>query len=180
MNVDQLVSLVTTMLAISLAAERLVTTLKSAFPSWLAEEKKTAVNGEDKVGDGPRRAWVIVFAFIAAYITSALVADNHWNPIFVMQFGTEPHDTKLPLVVVALLATGGSAMWNDLLGYTKAVKDIRGQDREQQALALHQQAQATGIPVDPAGRGRMLPDSSPKLQAALSRLGGKPQPTFPR
>ncbi len=176
MNIDVLVSLVTVMLAISLAAERLVTALKSAFPKWLAEQKGAGAVGEDIVADGPRRVGVLVIAYAASYVTSALVA-GEWGPLDMLNVGPADNLLALPIVVVALLATGGSAFWNNILGYTKAAKDARSQDRDARLLANTLQAEAAGI-MTPAASARILPDHAAPVQRALQRLRTEQAPAF--
>ncbi|HEY0022363.1 MAG TPA: hypothetical protein VGB24_05615 [Longimicrobium sp.] len=106
------------LLTISLASERMVTILKTVVPA-LAEQ-----------GD-PNSAWnqrvrpLIIQAFTFAFCcaTAAMVEGPATN--WFTGSVTLTDDVKLPVLVVGLLASGGSAFWNNFLGYTKAVKDLK-------------------------------------------------------
>lgn len=121
MNIVDLSVTVAMLLIISLATERLVVVLKTVFPRWLADEKTTATGETDLVGDRGRRLWVQVLALAAAWATAGfLTTSGGFNPIGEVDLGT----VTAPVWVVALLASGGSAFWAQVLGYTSAVKDI--------------------------------------------------------
>lgn len=106
------------LLTISLASERMVTILKTVIPV-LAEQ-----------GD-PNSAWnqrwrpLIIqgFTFVFCCATAAMVQGpgTNWFTGSVTLVG----DRGVPVLVVGLLASGGSAFWNNVLGYTKAVKDLK-------------------------------------------------------
>jgi hypothetical protein len=116
MAIDILSTFVALILAISLAAERLVSILKTFF-KWLDEKKANA--GAEKV----RRIVVLVIAFLAAWITAAFLTEGGGWSLFGSIVVSDGH--TLPAWLVGFLASGGSALWNNILGYTKAVKDIR-------------------------------------------------------
>jgi hypothetical protein len=116
-------------LAISLAAERLVTILKTCFPS-LAEEKTDDDGTVDPEKDKWRRLGVWAIAFVAGCLTAAFLATDSaggtpvqgWN-----LFGDLPisEGHTLPVVVVGFLASGGSALWANLVGFSKELKDAQ-------------------------------------------------------
>jgi len=65
-----------------------------------------------------------------------------------------------------------------MLGYTKAVKEIRGQERDAQKLNNSRRAAAAGIQTSPAAAARILPDHAPQVQSALHSLRGPQAPPF--
>ncbi len=125
MAIDALNSIVAVLLSISLAAERLVTILKTLFPVWLADEKKNKAGEIDLVQDKWRRFALQILAFVASWITAAFLADGGYNLFGFLKLGAGANATSIPVIVVGFLASGGSAFWSGLLGYTKAVKDAR-------------------------------------------------------
>jgi hypothetical protein len=141
---EQLISLSTLMLAISLATERFVTLVKSFVP-WLAEERKDATGLKDPVQERRRTVAVQIISLLGAYLTTSLV-----NKGFCLDkdfcFGTP--NVCFPAGIIALLSTGGSAFWSHLLGYANAVKDIKRQDRAQQRMDLIKEADTRGIPLN--------------------------------
>ncbi len=101
MTINDLSELATTLLAISLASERVVTILKTTFPVWLADEKKTEAQEVDLVADRSRRLLVLFISFLASWITAAFLADNpdgkDWidlNFFGSISFGKGMHEEK--------------------------------------------------------------------------------------
>jgi hypothetical protein len=88
---------------------------------------------EDPEADRPRRLIVLLIAVATAWLTAAFLStgvDGEWA--FDL-FGTvvfAEGQRGLPTLVVAILASGGSAFWNHVIDYTKAVKEIRRQIRD--------------------------------------------------
>lgn len=130
------------LLTISLASERMVTILKTVFPA-LAEQ-----------GD-PNSAWnqrwrpliiqAVTFVFCCAIAAMVEAPTNDW---FTGSVTLAP-DVEVPVLVVGLLASGGSAFWNNVLGYTKAVKDLKKElvDAAAKAKADKEAAIAAGKQV---------------------------------
>lgn len=134
---DKLSALVATILAVSIASERLVEILKGLFPgSWLFEPRTG--NPEAR-----RCAAIHVLAGLCGVFVAwasgidilALLGMSH-SP----NGGSAFH--MLGYAVVGLLASGGSAFWNHVLDILQAAKV----QQEQQATAVvanaGQQAQA--------------------------------------
>ena len=118
---ELLQSVVAVILAISLAAERLVTIAKTLVPHWLGQERLDATMKVDPIRDRWRRITVLALSIASAYLATAF-AGNRFGPLEAFAFTPT---FSLPVFLVAILASGGSAMWNNLLGYSKAAKDIR-------------------------------------------------------
>ena len=132
--------LVPFLVALSLASERLVTLVKTLFP-WLTVEKQTPAQEVDLIEDRPRRIIVQLLAFAAALITTMLVA-NTGNPFAQVPVGKE---LRIPVYLVAFLASGGSAFWNNVLGFTKAAKDVKQVEKASVTLNYHAQAALQGV-----------------------------------
>jgi hypothetical protein len=142
--IEQLIALSTVMLAISLATERFVALVKSFWP-WLAEERKDANNLIDVVPERKRILAVQLVSLVGAYLTTSLANDS-FNLARDFCFG----DPKAcwPAALIALLGSGGSAFWTQLLGYANAVKEVKKQQRAEQRLNLAEQANQRGISIN--------------------------------
>ena len=153
MTIDDLSQMATLLLAISLASERVVTMAKTVAPVWLADEKKTDAQETDLVADKGRRVLVLLIAFVTSWITASFLADNPGAETLgfkvfykgVIHFGSAGKGVALPVLLVGLLASGGSSLWNNVLGYTKAVKDIRSQQKATESLNYQQNAKKLGL-----------------------------------
>jgi hypothetical protein len=131
MAIDNLSSLIATVLAVSLASERLVTVIKTALPRFLSEETGAGIRPPDPFTDRPRRLSVQLLAFVSSWLTAGFIAEGGvsilgWQPLgHVMVSASQ----SIPAWIIGVLGSGGSALWNNLLGYSKAAKDIRIQER---------------------------------------------------
>lgn len=123
--IDQFSSLVAILIAISLATERLVTILKTSWPKTFGEERVDLNGVVDPVMDRNRRLLVQFFTFLFSYITCTFLTEGGADPTGDIKVGTGDGALRIPVYVMAILSMGGSAFWNNILGYTKAVKDIR-------------------------------------------------------
>ncbi|MCD8739835.1 hypothetical protein LT679_04410 [Mucilaginibacter roseus] len=120
---NALTELITLVLAISLAGERLVAFIKTLIP-WLAGNPNVNLPSNSKE-EAVRKVTVMVIAFGCCWLTAYLVKQNAENDEL----------TNMPDVFLGLLASGGSAFWTTMLGYTKAVRDIRIQQKQQEQVA---------------------------------------------
>jgi hypothetical protein len=96
---------------ISVAAERLVEIIKGLIP-WLAKENP------DPDTELRRKAMLQALAAIAGIVT-VLIAST------IPELGLPK--SPAALVVLGLLSSGGSGLWNAVLDYLKAIKDIKQQ-----------------------------------------------------
>jgi hypothetical protein len=114
MDLTKLTTIVGLLVALSLASERLVEIIKGLVP-WLDLEKKQPTE------EGRRRSAIHAIAVVAGIVTAVLAL-----PIIgsVIQL---PEPTSLWIVALGLLASGGSSLWNSVLGYLLSVKDIKEQ-----------------------------------------------------
>ncbi len=142
---DKLSILVPVLVVISLASERLIAIIKSVFPG-LQEERKTPAGDIDLQADRRRQLSVQVLAFVTSYISVAL-AFGKVSPIDGVAIG----DVQYSVAALALLGSGGSAFWNNILGYTKAVKDIKTADKAKLTLQNRLSAKDAGYATTGAG-----------------------------
>jgi hypothetical protein len=174
--INALEVIVTFLLTLSLASERLVTMVKTLVP-WLAQEQKTPAQEVDLTADRPRRLTVQMLALLAAWVTSGLVVSGVSQPPKISLADFSPFaelavgSFRLPLFVVAILVSGGSAFWNSVLGYLKALKDVKQVEKASRTLSYHEQAAGVGVTaVDggvaaqgaPAGSGTRTPPVTPR------------------
>ena len=114
MDATKLTVIVTLVLALSVASERLVEIIKGVIP-WL-DTKKDKPN--EAWMEGVRRMLLQVLAVISGIFTAWLSSD--YLPAEV----AKPTDTW-SIVGLGLLASGGSGFWNSILDYFTGLKDIK-------------------------------------------------------
>jgi hypothetical protein len=144
MPIDYLTTLLTVVLAVSLAGERLVTYVKTMIP-WLAEEQKTEAKEVDLTRDRNRRVIVLLLALAASWLAASFLVEEAWTVAAL--WGKVPiasSNATIPVPLLGLLASGGSAFWNNILGFTKAAKDTKQVEKASTTLAFHTQAEAEG------------------------------------
>lgn len=132
-------------LAVSLATERLVVVLKTVFPRALAMEREPVGDELPDEADRGRRLTVMASAYVSALVVSILIAGESVSLAGIrVPFYVGLGDARIPVPLLALLASGGSALWNNVVGFTGAVKDIRRLERKelQHDAELHPRDQA--------------------------------------
>lgn len=117
MPLDNLSDLSALLAAVSLATERLVVIVKTMFPRLGAERAPSPGQSPDEADRG-RRLTVILIAYVCALVTSLLVADG-W------EFTYGDGGRAVSVFAVALLASGGSAFWTQVMSFASAAKDVR-------------------------------------------------------
>lgn len=158
MPLDTVNALVGALLAISLASERVVTIAKTYWPSLATPRVSTGLI-LDLHADKPRMLAVQFISFAASLLTCWGMYGFHW----LIPFGSTP-SIEMPLPLLALLASSGSAFWSNVLGYTKALKDNQNLNRTASSLAISQKAQTS--------------DTNKGVTGALQKLRDKPAPTI--
>jgi hypothetical protein len=117
MNLTTLPTVVTLIIALSVATERLVEIVKG-MNQWLDQEKTA-----DPKAEGRRRAALQLLAVIGGIIISALA----WPITKQIVPSDQPW---LVAIALGLLSSGGSGFWNSILGYVTNLKDLREADVE--------------------------------------------------
>lgn len=112
MNVEALYSLVSLILALSIASERLVEIVKNLI---------TPLNRkyDDPRKEGYRQAAVQLLAVASGLFTTYLAQKALPSQIAGLTDSTR-------IVALGLLASGGSSFWNSILTYLVSVKNIQG------------------------------------------------------
>lgn len=108
------------LLAISLAAERIVAIAKNLIPGLAEAEPAAGADVPDGPRDRGRRLLVQAVAFGSCWVAAAFVTPNFNFFGTVSQAGL-----NLPTPLVAFLAMGGSAFWVQILGISSALKDLK-------------------------------------------------------
>ena len=153
---DALDQLFAVLFAVSLASERFVALFKN-LPFALASEsdelhesrRRTSMRKKPPSEDR-RRLEVMAVAFIGAWVTTALIstvpADTDWYVhIFAGRITVGAHDW--PILMLAFLASGGSAFWAQAVAFTSAAKDAR---RVALATQKREEEVASAAPERPA------------------------------
>jgi len=109
-----IVKLISLILAVSIASERLVTLIKTIFPN-LAAAPATGKPEASATGI-LKKVLLMAIAFGCGWLTASFLP----QPITVGQF-------TIPVPIMGLLASGGSAFWTNLLGYVSGLKDLSNQ-----------------------------------------------------
>ena len=173
---EKIAAVVSLLVALSVAAERLVEIVKGLIP-WLDLEQV------DQKWEARRRCVLQVLAVVAGIVTVFLSRG-------AIPTGLVNLDDKSGVVALGLLASGGSGFWNSILTYVAKVKDVKEAEvavRRQVALAeagekVNQQTVKKWIAVAEPGRigyrrtrrlflfGSLLNFTSTELIGTLSRF----------
>ncbi len=112
---ETLSTIVTLLIALSIASERLVEIVKGVFP-FLNQQSQNVTK------EGWRRAALQAMAVVAGVATTLLARSAITDVI--------PHawQSTTGILALGLLASGGSGLWNAVLGYLLQVKDLKKLD----------------------------------------------------
>lgn len=144
-------TLIPVILAGSLAMERLVNLVKTIAPGIFGEPSPAPGGPMSIFAGAPRdrfvprnreqgrRLLVLVVVYGASLVTAWLLATpvgcgsaDAGSCQRVITFGA---GDRMPWWLYAILISGGSAMWSNLLGYFSALKDVTAEQRRAVALA---------------------------------------------
>lgn len=118
LTATNLTAVVTLILALSVASERLVEIIKGWIPSLDKENI-------DPVKEGRRRSILQGLAVLSG-IATALLAHK-----YILTTGIVKSGDMLSLIGLGLLASGGSGFWNSILTYVTKLKDIKKLETEE-------------------------------------------------
>jgi hypothetical protein len=142
MSLDSLPTVITLLIALSVAAERVVEIIKSLF-RWLDEAH------ENPREEGFRRAALHALAALSGIIISWLA----W-PIVAQVLTPIPDNAIGPRIstvfALGLLASGGSGFWNSMLTYVESLKELKRADAQEREAQL----KAAAIPTPLEGQLR--------------------------
>ena len=111
MDAAKLTAVVSLVLALSIASERLVEIIKGWVPYLSTEHENSAKEGR-------RKSMLQILAVAAGIITALLSADYLPADIAKPTAGWQ-------IIGLGLLASGGSGLWNSILTYMLKLKDLK-------------------------------------------------------
>ena len=111
MDATKIAAIVSVILALSIASERLVEIFKGFFPKLNNENP-------DPKAEGRRRSYLQLLAVVAGVITAFLSRD------YIPPEVAKPTESW-SILGLGLLASGGSGFWNSVLTYVTKAKDIK-------------------------------------------------------
>lgn len=117
---DSLVGIVTLLVALSIASERLVDIVKGLIPFLNAQNA-------DAKKEGWRKTILQVMAVISGIITAFLAKATITSAL------PEILQSTSGILGIGLLASGGSGLWNSILTYLLQVKNLKKADANKAA-----------------------------------------------
>ena len=124
MDMTKLTTILSLLIALSIASERLVEIIKGWVP-WLNCEDPNPTK------EGRRRAVLQLMAvaagIVTAYFASGLIPSDVYDAT-----------TSSGVLALGLLASGGSGFWNSLLTYVTKVKEVKSADATLRKVTLDQ------------------------------------------
>lgn len=128
-----LATVVSLLVALSVASERLVEIVKG-MSKFLRQEQPNPAR------EGWRRAALQALAVVAGIVTAFLA-----RPALPATLEPLTHST-LSVLALGLLASGGSGFWNAVLTYLLQVKNVRKFEAADKALHVRAMRKSLGIP----------------------------------
>lgn len=110
MSFDNLPAVITLLIALSVATER-VTEIIKGMSVWLNQRKETPKQ------EAHRKAALQLLA-VAAGIAVSLLTQSVWIQVF-------PQKDIMTALALGLLASGGSGFWNSMLSYVTSIKNLK-------------------------------------------------------
>lgn len=128
MDPTKLTTVISLLVALSIASERLVDIVKGLVP-WLNQERPNATQ------EGWRKATLQALAVIAgittAWLSSAAIPKNVGIP-----------ENWTGTLALGLLASGGSGFWNSILSYVTKARDLKAAKAEARQMEVRTQKAA--------------------------------------
>ncbi len=106
-------------LGVSLASERLIELFKTLFPALAYQHSLTDENSENLTSEKSRRIVIQLISVLCGYLSVGLIY-GEWSGSH--QF---PGGQNINVFLLAILSSGGSVFWTQILGYSKALKDLK-------------------------------------------------------
>lgn len=142
---DALSTLASLALAGSLAVERLVTIVKTFFPS-LSEVARPGWGESDARADMDRRLRVLLVTIVASQLTAYFLASGDGGLGDAVKVGPEQ---GIPWPLFGLLISGGSAFWTSVVAYASALKDVQKGEAKRVEQAEQRSQLGYGAPAQP-------------------------------
>ena len=121
MELDAVAAIATLLGALSVASERLVEIMKGFVPFLDAKNDNPVMEGRRRsVLHGLAIIAGIATAYIARFSMGGVLPDS-----LVVTEGGQEAVSLMGVVGLGVLASGGSGLWNSVLGYANKVKEIK-------------------------------------------------------
>ena len=130
MDITSLTAVVTLLLTLSIASERLVEIIKGLVP-FLNKEIT-----DDAKREGWRKATLQCLAVVSGILTAYLA-----KPV-IPDFASLKLNGTGAYFALGLLASGGSGFWNSILTYVTKLKDIKGAQAEKAKVEANEAKKA--------------------------------------
>jgi expansin (peptidoglycan-binding protein) len=131
---NQFTSIVTALVALSIASERLVEMIKSLVP-YLNEKQM------DPMKEARRKAALQLLAAVAGVVTAFMA-----QPALDASIPTG-WQTPLGMVVLGLFASGGSGFWNSIQNLAQGAGNLKGAQAEAQEKVMNQPTSSVLGPI---------------------------------
>lgn len=154
---------VTLILGISLSGERLVTLIKTFFPNLAAPPASSGEFPADSATEITKKALLMVIAFLSCLLSAFLINKMTVDPITI-------GSVDVPIVLIALLASGGSAFWTNILGYVSSLKDLNSQKALQAKLTARMQLTGSVNPSPALLKIGMMGSHGPLKKASTGNV----------
>ena len=122
MDTTKLTTVISLLVALSIASERLVDIIKGLIP-WLNQPRRKPAE------EGWRKAVLQIIAVIAGITTA-------WLASAAIPKGIGIPDDWTGTLALGLLASGGSGFWNSILTYVTKAKDLKAAEAETKQIEV--------------------------------------------
>ena len=122
MDPTKLTTVISLLVALSIASERLVDIIKGVVP-WLNQPRVRSAD------EGWRKAALQVLAVMAGITTA-------WLSSAAIPKGVGIPDDWTGTLALGLLASGGSGFWNSILTYVTKAKDVKAAEAETKQIEV--------------------------------------------
>jgi hypothetical protein len=122
MDTTKLTTVISLIVALSIASERLVDIIKGLVP-WLNQPRRKTAE------EGWRKAALQILAVIAGITTA-------WLASAAIPKGVGIPDDWTGTLALGLLASGGSGFWNSILTYVTKAKDLKAAEAETKQIEV--------------------------------------------
>src|SRR5205823_3175136 len=122
MDTTKLTTVISLLVALSIASERLVDIIKGLVP-WLNQQRRKPAE------EGWRKAVLQILAVIAGITTA-------WLASAAIPKGVGIPDDWTGTLALGLLASGGSGFWNSILTYVTKAKDLKAAEAETRQIEV--------------------------------------------
>lgn len=127
LDYDELMAYVALLAALGAASERLVEIFKGFFPDSLNKEQLGETAEKNRIHNIDMIAVIagIITVFLASIANKDIIGSPSWTHGYIPK-----------LLAFGVLTSGGSTLWNSILGYLKEVKVIKKQEAQEKKMEV--------------------------------------------